>query len=219
MLDLHLWKEQKKALKLTLQDIADQTGISISTIKDIFRGATTDPRIETVQRIETVLGIIDLYSPPARALIKLRRNNGLTQKEMAKKLGIPYHMYALTEGGYMGLNAANMRMICETFGVSMSDLLGAAEDEILEIVENDVERTTAIELKHVDFILSNANSDERFDYYFDLNEFEQELFINLLLLTKEDLIDYREKTILRNKTSDKLLDYQERPYLWKNNNQ
>lgn len=57
MVNLSLWKEQKKKLRLSLQDIADMTDISISTLKDIFRGATTDPRIETVQRIETALGL------------------------------------------------------------------------------------------------------------------------------------------------------------------
>jgi transcriptional regulator with XRE-family HTH domain len=57
MVNLSLWKEQKKKLRLSLQDIADMTDISISTLKDIFRGATTDPRIETVQRIENALGL------------------------------------------------------------------------------------------------------------------------------------------------------------------
>ena len=55
MVDLELWKQRKKELGLSLQDIADISGVSISTVKDIFRGATTDPRIETVQRIENLL--------------------------------------------------------------------------------------------------------------------------------------------------------------------
>ena len=70
MIDLQLWKERKKALKLSLQDIANETGISISTLKDIFRGATTDPRIETVQRIEKVLGVEHFFTPPANALME-----------------------------------------------------------------------------------------------------------------------------------------------------
>jgi transcriptional regulator with XRE-family HTH domain len=57
MVDLQLWKAKKKELKLSLQDIANITDISISTLKDILRGATTDPRIETVQRIERALGL------------------------------------------------------------------------------------------------------------------------------------------------------------------
>ena len=57
MVNLELWTAQKKKLKLTLSDIASKTKISISAVKDIFRGATTDPRLETVQAIERVLGL------------------------------------------------------------------------------------------------------------------------------------------------------------------
>ena len=57
MVHLEVWQEQRKKLRLSLQDIADATEVSISTIKDIFRGKTTDPRIETVQRIEAALGL------------------------------------------------------------------------------------------------------------------------------------------------------------------
>lgn len=59
MYDLDLWKRKKKELNLTLQEIANKTQISISTIKDIFRGATYAPRIDTVQAIEKALGITD----------------------------------------------------------------------------------------------------------------------------------------------------------------
>lgn len=59
MYDLDLWKKKKKELNLTLQEISDKTQISISTIKDIFRGATYAPRIDTVQAIEKALGITD----------------------------------------------------------------------------------------------------------------------------------------------------------------
>lgn len=59
MYDLELWKARKKELKLTLDDIAERTGISISTIKDIFRGATYAPRVDTVQAIERVLKLTD----------------------------------------------------------------------------------------------------------------------------------------------------------------
>ena len=57
MVDLALWNAKRKELKMSLATLAEITEISISTIKDIFRGATTDPRIETVQRIEKALGI------------------------------------------------------------------------------------------------------------------------------------------------------------------
>ncbi|MCI8459413.1 MAG: helix-turn-helix domain-containing protein [Clostridia bacterium] len=62
MYDLELWKARKKELKLTLDDISERTGIGISTIKDIFRGATYAPRIDTVQAIEQVLELADKKS-------------------------------------------------------------------------------------------------------------------------------------------------------------
>ncbi len=67
MYNLELWKERKKELHLTLDDIAKSTKIGISTIKDIFRGATYAPRIDTVQAIERVLGLSDDITPEERA--------------------------------------------------------------------------------------------------------------------------------------------------------
>jgi transcriptional regulator with XRE-family HTH domain len=48
---------------LTLEDISKATDISISTIKDIFRGATYAPRIDTVQAIEKALGLSAASEP------------------------------------------------------------------------------------------------------------------------------------------------------------
>ena len=62
-IDLELWNAKRKQLKISLSLLAEKTEISISTIKDIFRGATTDPRIETVQRIERALGIEEEKTP------------------------------------------------------------------------------------------------------------------------------------------------------------
>ena len=63
MLNLELWNTQRKKMKLTLADIAKISNISISTIKDIFRGATADPRLETVQAIERALGLSPEWTP------------------------------------------------------------------------------------------------------------------------------------------------------------
>lgn len=57
MFDLEEWKQQKKRLHLTFEELAESTGLSISTVKDIFRGETTDPRIETVRAIEKALNL------------------------------------------------------------------------------------------------------------------------------------------------------------------
>ena len=62
-INLELWKQKRKALKLDYQTLAEKAGVSLNTIKNIFRGATTDPRIETVQRIEEVLGLSQEEEP------------------------------------------------------------------------------------------------------------------------------------------------------------
>ena len=56
-MDLELWKKQKIELGITFDDLSQKTHISISTLKDIFRGKTYAPRIDTVQAIEKALGL------------------------------------------------------------------------------------------------------------------------------------------------------------------
>lgn len=56
-INLDDWKARKKILGLKYEDIAQKADVSLNTVKNIFRGATPDPRLETVQRIEQVLGL------------------------------------------------------------------------------------------------------------------------------------------------------------------
>lgn len=44
-------KEKIKNNKISYQEIANNTNISISTIKDIFRGKTKNPRLDTLKLI------------------------------------------------------------------------------------------------------------------------------------------------------------------------
>ena len=67
-IDLELWKVKRKELKIDYQTLADQAEVSLNKIKNIFRGATTDPRIETVQRIERAFGIEEEKTPPDETL-------------------------------------------------------------------------------------------------------------------------------------------------------
>lgn len=50
-------KAEKKRRKMTLQQIADLSGVPKRTVDDIFSGHTQNPRIDTVQAIERALGI------------------------------------------------------------------------------------------------------------------------------------------------------------------
>ena len=67
-IDLELWKTRRKELRIDYQELANQAEVSLNTIKNIFRGATTDPRLETVQRIERALGIEEEKTPPGEDL-------------------------------------------------------------------------------------------------------------------------------------------------------
>lgn len=57
MQNLQFYKTKKKQLKLTNQAISELSGIPKRTIEDFFRGASVNPRIDTVEAINRVLGI------------------------------------------------------------------------------------------------------------------------------------------------------------------
>lgn len=48
---------EKKRRKMTLQQIADLSGIPKRTVDDIFSGHTTNPRVNTLKAIENALGL------------------------------------------------------------------------------------------------------------------------------------------------------------------
>ena len=54
-MDISIMKARKKELKMTLDDISAKSGIPKRTLEDIFRGATKNPRIDTMQAIEAAL--------------------------------------------------------------------------------------------------------------------------------------------------------------------
>lgn len=64
MVDIETLKTIKKQKKLTLQEIADRSGIPKRTLEDIFRGYTKNPRLDTLQAIERALGIEEEKTAP-----------------------------------------------------------------------------------------------------------------------------------------------------------
>jgi transcriptional regulator with XRE-family HTH domain len=56
-MDILALKNRKKELKMTLDELSEKSGIPKRTIEDIFRGATKNPRIDTIQAIESALGL------------------------------------------------------------------------------------------------------------------------------------------------------------------
>lgn len=68
MLNLELWNKTRKEQKITLDILSEKSGIALSTIKEIFRGKTLTPRIDTVQAIERALGLAPTFTEEERAL-------------------------------------------------------------------------------------------------------------------------------------------------------
>lgn len=56
-INLAKWKEQKKKLHLTFEDLAEQTKISRRQLQYLFQGEIDNPRVETVEAIERALGL------------------------------------------------------------------------------------------------------------------------------------------------------------------
>jgi transcriptional regulator with XRE-family HTH domain len=63
---------RRAELGLTLEQLAEQAGVSVRAISDIERGRTTQPRRVTVRLLAGVLGLGDAGGPPAGA----RTGNG-----------------------------------------------------------------------------------------------------------------------------------------------
>ena len=56
-MDLSLYQARKKELNLTLDEISARSGVPLNTLKNIFSGRTTNPRIDTIRAIEKALGL------------------------------------------------------------------------------------------------------------------------------------------------------------------
>lgn len=61
-------KKYMKDKHITYNELADMSGISISTIKKIFSGISVYPRIDTIRTIEKALGIEEEKTPPGKDL-------------------------------------------------------------------------------------------------------------------------------------------------------
>ena len=57
MVNVERLKEAKKKKKITFDELSAASGVHISTIYDIFRGVTADPRSGTLEAIERALGL------------------------------------------------------------------------------------------------------------------------------------------------------------------
>ncbi len=56
-MDLNHWKQRKKELNLTIDEIAKLANLPKGSVQNIFAGYVPNPRIDTVEAIEKALGI------------------------------------------------------------------------------------------------------------------------------------------------------------------
>lgn len=67
MINLSLWKNKKKELGYTFDELSNISGIPKKTLTNIFSGHTPTPRVDTVQAIEKALEISSLSSEEINA--------------------------------------------------------------------------------------------------------------------------------------------------------
>ena len=58
-MNLELWKQRKKELRLTFEDLHAKTGVSVRRLKSLFNGEKQNTTISTAQAIEKALGITE----------------------------------------------------------------------------------------------------------------------------------------------------------------
>lgn len=55
--EIQYYKDYLKQIGMTYEQLSEKSGIPLNTLKNIFRGKTAHPRIDTVQAIERALGL------------------------------------------------------------------------------------------------------------------------------------------------------------------
>lgn len=65
-------------------------------------------------------------------LKEIRQKNGITQVELAHKLGVPQSFVSKYESGERQLDILELRQICQLFGVSFDNFVQQLEEKINE---------------------------------------------------------------------------------------
>ena len=56
-MEIQTLKTYLKSNKITYEQLSEKSGIPLNTLKNIFSGRTSNPRIDTMQAIEAALGL------------------------------------------------------------------------------------------------------------------------------------------------------------------
>lgn len=65
---IQYYKDYLKQKNITYEKLSEMSGIPLNTLKNIFRGKTEHPRIDTIQAIERALGLAPTFTDEERAL-------------------------------------------------------------------------------------------------------------------------------------------------------
>ncbi len=65
-------------------------------------------------------------------LKEMRQKHGVTQVELAKKLGVPQSFVSKYESGERQLDILELRQICQLVGISFDDFVRQLEEKLYE---------------------------------------------------------------------------------------
>lgn len=110
----------------------------------------------------------------------LRKNNGLTQQEIAEYLGIDTTSYGRIERGDRNLSAERLELIAKFYKVSASAILNENNNDISYSNKTDISIDFLEYLKQENQFLRNsiASKDKQLDFLIELNKEYKDL-INL----------------------------------------
>ena len=130
-------------------------------------------------------------------LKSLRKECGLTQRQVAEKLGISQNNYSYIENEKVKISDEYIEILCNLFSCSKDYLLGKKEER-----KNNFIVGRQKELAMIDFILTG---EDRFDYYNALDESEKSTFIFYLLHGEKSLIETKKILTLEIKKSEAIM--------------
>jgi len=95
----------------------------------------------------------------AERLKQIRLNNGLTQKQMAERLGVNERTYQRHEAGTSGFSFKSMQAFITCFGALALKFVLDIPDETWSIIEQDVKDNIGVSIDEAESLLkSNSNN-------------------------------------------------------------
>lgn len=169
---------------MSLQDLADKVGISLSYLSEIERG-TVYPALNTLKRVAEGLGI------PATALMghegtlghklkSLREEYGLTQAQLANLAGVTAGLIGQIEQGKVQPSLKTLEKLAEVMGVSPCYFImePGAVDQMLNLMNPELRE-----------LLVHPNVQSVLSMVGNLNEKELQFVLNFIQLFKRSEID------------------------------